>query len=439
MTTAPLRSFRLNCAANHVPLVSALLAAQGFEAQDDPVFPGARRLRSGPFALGSSAAARFGFIYIQDRSSMLPPLVLDPEPGEAVLDMCAAPGGKTSLAADRVGPHGFVLACEPTSSRMATLRRNLSLLNLPQTATLGLSAETLPLPAGTPEAGFSRILLDPPCSGWGTVEKNPQVVRLWKDDKILPLVLLQRRLLREAFRLCAPGGTVVYSTCTTNVRENEEQLRFAVEKLGFAFRPAPPPSGFAFENTLLPEFTGALRTAPGPDGQGFFVALLHKPLDAPPAEAPPSIPSRRPVRPSRRPAWEEVPRDALESPGCDPALLPAGPVRSYNGTAHFLPARSLELIPEGVSWKGFPLGKVGPDGRVRVHPALRFLMPGSDEAENRGAAVLNLEDVAPVEALLRGESRTLSTAASEACLYFRGLPLCRLSLKNGRAVPPGLF
>ena len=114
-------------------------------------------------------------------------------------------------------------------------------------------------------------------------------------------------------------------------------------------------------------------------------------------------------------------------------------MRSYNGTAHFLPARSLELIPEGVSWKGFPLGKVGPDGRVRVHPALRCLIPGPDEAENRGATVLNLEDVAPVEALLRGESLSLSTAASEACLYFRGLPLCRLSLKNGRAVPPGLF
>ena len=453
MNTVPLRSFRLNCKKEHTDLVCALLAAQGFEFLQDPLFPKAKRLQNAPFALGSSAAARFGFLYIQDRASMLPPLALDPEPGACVLDMCAAPGGKTSLAADFAGPGGFVLGCEPNSSRLATLRRNLSLLNLPQCATMGIAAEALPLPAGGPGFGFSHILLDPPCSGWGTVEKNPQVLRLWKGDKVKPLITLQRKLLREAFRLAPPGGRVVYSTCTTNVEENEHQVRFAVEELGFALQPLQPPAGFVLGDPLLPEYAGVWRTAPGPDGQGFFVALLRKPESIaaaiPPADACPDLASAPAATPAsafgRRPSnkkpavWEHIPLECLESPGCDPSRLPLGEVRAYNGTAHFLPALSLALIPEGVGWKGFPLGKVGPDGRVRVHPGLHFLMPSAEEAQARGALVLDLEETAPLEALLRGESLASTSSAPEGCLYFRGLPLCRLPLKNGRAVLPGLF
>ncbi len=441
MNTTPLRSFRLNCKAEQAAAVQDLLTAQGFAFREDPFYAAGRRLDAEPFSLGASAAARFGFLYIQDRASMLPPPALAPAPGDSVLDMCAAPGGKTSLAASLCGPGGFVLACEPNTSRLATLRRNLSLLNLPQCATLGAPAESLPLPSAVPGGGFARILLDPPCSGWGTVEKNPQVMRLWKGDKVRPLIVLQRRLLHEAFRLCVPGGRVVYSTCTTNVEENEEQLLFACREIGFTFRPLERPAGFAFEEARLPEFAGVLRTAPGPDGQGFFVAALQKPADAPGGEQrivePPTLKKRRAV--SSGPRWEDVAPAALESPGCDPSLLPPGVIRSYNGTAHFLPARSLELIPEGISWKGFPLGKMGPDGRVRVYPALRFLMPEPDEARARGAAVLDIEEAGPLEALLRGESRTVAHAAPEACLYFRGLPLCRLPLKGNRAVLPGLF
>lgn len=88
--------------------------------------------------------------------------------------------------------------------------------------------EALPLPDGM----WDHIQLDPPCSGWGTVERNPNVRDIWKDDKITPLIRLQRALLREARRLLRPGGTVVYSTCTTNDGENEEQLRYAAGRTG---------------------------------------------------------------------------------------------------------------------------------------------------------------------------------------------------------------
>ncbi len=434
MTALSLRSFRCNCKDAELPAVEDLLAAQEFSLQADPFYPKARRLLSGPFSLGASAAARFGYIYIQDRASMLPPLALAPEAGAVVLDMCAAPGGKTSLAADLAGPTGFVLGCEPNASRLATLRRNLSLLNLPQCATLGAPAESLPLPSGE-ASGLGRILLDPPCSGWGTVEKNPQVLRLWKGDKVKPLVSLQRKLLREAARLLAPGGRLVYSTCTTNVEENEAQLLFARDDLGLSFCPLSAPPGFSFRPAALPEFAGVLRTAPGPDAQGFFVALLEKPWAAPACR-----PAETRSRPGKRPAvWQAVARASLESPCADPALLPPGELRAYGEVVHFLPEHFPALLPEGTAWKGFPLGKIGPDGRIRLSPGLRFLMPPVDEAQKRGAIVLNLEETAPLEALLRGESLPVAPTVREAGLYFRGLPLCRLAIKGRRALLPALF
>ena len=96
------RSFRLVCPPSATPLVEALLRAQGYVFAPEPFSPFCRRLLAEPRPLGSSLAAFFGYIYIQDRSSMLPPLALNPAPGAAVLDMCASPGSKTGFLA-----HGF--------------------------------------------------------------------------------------------------------------------------------------------------------------------------------------------------------------------------------------------------------------------------------------------------------------------------------------------
>ena len=106
---------------------------------------------------------------------MLPPLALGPQPGARVLDMCASPGSKTGLLAQLTGPHGLVLGNEPNSSRLATLRRNLQQLNLLQTVTCCCPGEQLPLP----DASWDLILLDPPCSGWGTTDRHPSVLKLW--------------------------------------------------------------------------------------------------------------------------------------------------------------------------------------------------------------------------------------------------------------------
>lgn len=159
---------------------------------------------------------------------MLPPLALAPAEGAAVLDMCASPGSKTGFLAQLVGPGGFVLGNEPSRARLATLRANLHACNWPHAATCSYEGQALPL---TPES-WDWILLDPPCSGWGTVEKNPQVLTLWQGDKVKTLVGLQQMLLAHAARLLRPGGRLVYSTCTTNDEENEAQVRYAEEELG---------------------------------------------------------------------------------------------------------------------------------------------------------------------------------------------------------------
>ena len=489
MNILPLRSFRLVCKAPDIPLVEALLHAQGFRFEAEPFSAFARKLLHEPIPLGSSLAAVFGYIYIQDRSSMLPPLALSPAPGDAVLDMCASPGSKTGLLGQLVGPEGFVLGNEPSRNRLATLRRNLTTLNLFNCATTSNPGERLPLPAGR----WPRILLDPPCSGWGTVEKNPKVLTLWQGDKVKPLITLQRRLLAEAQRLLLPGGTLIYSTCTTNVAENEEQLRYAQGELGLEFCPLAPLPGFAFADPALPEFAGALRVEAGGDGQGFFVALLRKPAEgaaladvsgtlssaastdtfversaaAQPGEegvvlAEEQFPISRKGRPSfgqtRRSAGGRKRESALPSAGpeylsreallslqagaeagswIDLDLLPPGDIGVFSDVAHFLPALSRALVPQGFAWKGFPLGR-SVAGGVRVNPALHGLMPSRDKARQLGLTCVDIDEAAPIQGMLTGQSLAIDTPASECGLYFRGLPLCRLTVKGRRAILPPL-
>lgn len=491
-----IRTFRLNCGPEQRSLVEELLTAQGFCFEPDPFYPAARRLLAGPLALGSSLAAFFGYIYIQDRSSMLPPLALAPGAGAAVLDMCASPGSKTGMLAQLTGDTGFVLGNEPGAKRLGTLRRNLQAQNFFCCATSNYAGEELPLPAagapwpggepGTGRAypGWESILLDPPCSGWGTAEKNPQVLRLWQGDKVAPLIDLQRRLLTRAASLLRPGGRLAYSTCTTNRAENEEQVRFAVEGLGLELVPLDAPPDFALARPALAGCEGVWRVEDAPHSQDFFVALLRKkaaadcpaagqgaeagqesgPDDFGPNGFGPDCPGPNPpgldpagffVRPwekesrfvgERRrhgrkkgggtgPAFELLARQSLQSPCFDPCLLPEGDIAVFNTNVYFLPQASKGLVPPGFTWKAFALGRLSGQGGFRAAPGLRRLMPGVGEL---GARALVLEDIEPLLSLVSGRPLTVDAPGGEMGLFYKALPLCRVSVKGRRALLPPL-
>lgn len=473
-TPRSLRTFRLVCQEEEIPQVEALLMEQGYRFEPEPFSPWVRRLVEEPKALGASLAAFFGLIYIQDRSSMLPPLALAPQKGDAVLDMCASPGSKTGFLAQMVGPEGFVLGNEPSRNRLATLRQNLFNLNLIQAATCSYSGEQLALPSGM----WDLIQLDPPCSGWGTVERNPKVLDLWQGEKIKPLIALQRQLLREAMRLLKPGGKVVFSTCTTNVDENEGQVRFAIEELGYQLVPLDPMAGFTFAKPVLEGCDGVWRVDPQGEqiihaeeghkkevennGQGFFVAALRKPLETHVGDSDPKssdidsfcpeahaqerqarVNAHKRHYPDTFTPMQAGPVHAkdLEHAGVDASLLPSGQVSIFGDSARFLPAKALELLPHGFKWQGCALGKAAQRGDIRVFPRLRCLMPHVDDAKDSGALPIDIDNINDINNLLSGQSLNIEIEKDkkakkgahqykEACLYWRGLRLCRLRLKG---------
>ncbi len=427
-----LRSFRIVSDANNIPLVEALLQAEGYAFEPEPFSPWCRILTVEPKPLGSSLAAIFGLIYIQDRSSMLPPLALLNEEtlqssaftqNPAILDMCASPGSKTGFLGQLAGKQAFVLGNEPAKPRLATLRANMQSLSFIHVSTCSYGGEAIPLPTNS----LDFIQLDPPCSGWGTVEKNPNVLTLWHGDKVKPLIGLQQLLLQKAFALLRPGGQVVYSTCTTNVQENEDQVRFAVEELGFELMPLPFFAGFVWEDAASygPYGAGTLRVdGERSQAQGFYIAKFRKPFSAtPPQEEEEHTPFNIP---------QTLNKELLASPCTDISLLPQGQIGLFGDTARFIPKAAANIVPQALQWQAAPLGKLMGDG-IRLAPRCRALMPALPPQE-----ALVLESLNEVRALLQGQSLQTGLQGRDTGLYLslqgKALALGRVSLKKGRAL-----
>lgn len=160
-----------------------------------------------------------GAIYLQDEASQLVAQTVALQPGERALDLCAAPGGKTTLIAQRAGASALIVASDLSKKRLETVVRTSALHNLSQIKSLVLDAAQ-PLPFEN--SVFDRILLDAPCSGTGTLRRNPEIRWRISETDIHELAAQQQLFLNHAARVLKPGGQLVYSTCSTEPDENEK-------------------------------------------------------------------------------------------------------------------------------------------------------------------------------------------------------------------------
>ena len=214
-----------------------------------------------------------GRIYLQSLSSMLPPLALAAQPGEDILDMCAAPGGKTTQIAALTSGKAHITACEMHAPRAERLEHNLRKLGATNVTVMRTDARRL-----DDFFAFDRILVDAPCSGSGTIDASDQ--RL--DNRFTPALVAktckqQRALLDKALRLLKPGGTLVYSTCSVLACENEDIVRSALN--GAQRNGSYEIRGIALADAdalpLLPtKLEGTLAICPTDTYEGFFMAKI---------------------------------------------------------------------------------------------------------------------------------------------------------------------
>ncbi len=160
-----------------------------------------------------------GAWYIQEPSAMLPAELLDARPGERVLDLCAAPGGKSTQLIDRMEDRGLLVANDISASRGQAVVKNLERFGVGQILVTAVAPERL---VGYFSGYFDKILVDAPCSGEGMFRREPSMCREWQERGPAWYVPLQREILTQAVRMLRPGGRLVYSTCTFNRQEDEE-------------------------------------------------------------------------------------------------------------------------------------------------------------------------------------------------------------------------
>jgi tRNA (cytosine49-C5)-methyltransferase len=222
-------------------------------------------------------------VYIQNASSLIPVVMLDPQPGELILDTAAAPGGKAFHIAARTDGKARLWLNDAIAPRAAKLRDLAQVYRVPYEQLTSIPAQYLDkeLPAET----FDRILLDVQCSGEGRVDlRRSDALRFWSEERIDRYKYQQTRMLEAAYRLLRPGGTMVYSTCTIAPEENEfpvsqivrRHADLDVQPVSLAqpnFRPGLSAwRGYRF----VPAVRHALRVEPTERYEAFFAATLVK-------------------------------------------------------------------------------------------------------------------------------------------------------------------
>ncbi len=216
---------------------------------------------------GTDAAHEAGAFYLQEPSAMIPAVVMDARPGEKILDLCAAPGGKSTQLGCAMQGKGILIANEPVPKRAQVLSRNIERMGIPN------AVVTCAMPfrlAARFEGYFDGVMVDAPCSGEGMFRRHPETRAEWSAEKAAGCADRQEEILEEAAKMVRPGGRIVYATCTFNPAENEEQVaRFVQRHPDFVPEPFFLPGAEGAEG-MLTCWPHRMK------GEGQFTARLRK-------------------------------------------------------------------------------------------------------------------------------------------------------------------
>ncbi len=307
-------------------------------------------------ALGDDPHHHAGLFYIQEPSAMAPAAVLDAKPGERILDLCAAPGGKSVSMAIAMENEGLLVANDTDYGRARTLSGNIERMGVQNALVTNHRAADL---AKRLPGFFDAVMVDVPCSLEGMFRKEKEAISLYRDDLPKRLAPLQGELLENAHALARKGGRIVYSTCTLNTTENEGVVR--------AFLRKHP------DTTLVPikkkgslsagvDMKEALRIWPHrSEGEGHFVALLEKREDASPRVPP--VEKGIPLPP----LFEVFAKSFLRA-------LPEGTLIRRKDTLHLFPGQLIALSGLKVLRAGIMLGEMKKSRFVPAH-ALAHALP----------------------------------------------------------------
>ena len=253
------------------------LAQQGFILTPYPEIP--ELFRVTPNGVAKTIEHWLGLFYIQEATQTLPVIALSPRPGETVLDMCAAPGGKTTQIAAAMDNRGLLVANEPNGRRQQALLANINRLRVINTVITAYHGESFPM-----RMLFDRVLIDAPCSAEGTLRKTPVMRAGATPATIRRLAGIQRRLIVRGYDILRPGGVLVYSTCTFAPEENEAivaaLLAMRAAHVDEIDVPLPHATGIThWQGTDFPAAVArCVRVYPHHfDSGGGFIARIRKP------------------------------------------------------------------------------------------------------------------------------------------------------------------
>jgi len=274
------KSIRINKMKGKKEDIIALLSEDGWNLKEIPWYSYGFWIEPQAEGIGNTIAHKLGLIYVQEAASMVPPVVLDPKPGEFILDLAAAPGSKTTQISEMMEWRGVIVANDVSPSRINALSSNVQRMGCINVVISRADGRRIYRIYGEI---FDRVLLDAPCSSIGQVRRSWEALKRWNQNLVERISVLQKSLAIAAYKALKPGGLMVYSTCTFDPEENEFVVQSLVDKGAEIVKSKIPgmrtreglvewngvklDDSLAYTHRIYPHLN---------DTEGFYVALIRK-------------------------------------------------------------------------------------------------------------------------------------------------------------------